>query len=168
MDSAKDSQSGPFSPEENFKKLTQLHRSRLYRVAMSRGLYIGQPALLLTLKQQGVCSQTDLAEALNVTTPSIAVSVKRLEKGGMITKTINEKDNRYNQIELTEDGRKSAKVCEDIFDTINDKMFTDFSKEELQQVNIFFDRMRKNLVNYDPDKEPVKPTRKRKTSKTAL
>ena len=53
MESAKDSQSGPLSPEENFKKLTQLHRSRLYRVAMSRGLYIGQPALLLTLKQQG-------------------------------------------------------------------------------------------------------------------
>lgn len=165
MDSAKDSQNGPFSPEENFKKLTQLHRSRLYRVAMSRGLYIGQPALLLTLKQQGVCSQTDLAEALNVTTPSIAVSVKRLEKGGMITKTINEKDNRYNQIELTDEGKKSAKVCEDIFETINDKMFNGFSKEEMTQINAYFDRMRKNLVDYDPDKEPVKPSRRRKSAK---
>ncbi|MCD8499291.1 MAG: MarR family transcriptional regulator [Clostridiales bacterium] len=138
MESAKESQSGPFSAEENFKKLTQLHRSRLYRVAMSRGLYIGQPALLLTLKQQGVCSQTELAEALNVTTPSIAVSVKRLEKGGMITKTINEKDNRYNQIELTDEGKKAARVCEEIFSTINSRMFNGFSKEELSQVNAFF------------------------------
>jgi len=164
MESAKESQSGPFSAEENFKKLTQLHRSRLYRVAMSRGLYIGQPALLLTLKQQGVCSQTELAEALNVTTPSIAVSVKRLEKGGMITKTINEKDNRYNQIELTDEGKKAARVCEEIFSTINTRMFNGFSKEELTQVNAFFDRMRANLADYDPDKEPIKPTRRRKSA----
>ena len=164
MASDKESPSGPFSAEENFKKLTQLHRSRLYRVAMSRGLYIGQPALLLTLKQQGICSQTELAEALNVTTPSIAVSVKRLEKGGMITKTINEKDNRYNQIELTDEGRKAAKTCEDIFNTINTRMFNGFSKEELAQVNSFFDRMRANLADYDPDKEPVKPVRKRKSA----
>ncbi|MDD2534687.1 MAG: MarR family winged helix-turn-helix transcriptional regulator [Eubacteriales bacterium] len=162
MDSTKESQNGPFSPEENFKKLTQLHRSRLYRVAMSRGLYIGQPALLLTLKQQGICSQTELAEALNVTTPSIAVSVKRLEKGGMITKTINEKDNRYNQIELTDEGKKSARVCEDIFEAINTKMFNGFSKDELTQVNALFDRMRQNLVQYDPDKEPIKKARGRK------
>jgi len=164
MESAKESQSGPFSAEENFKKLTQLHLSRLYRVAMSRGLYIGQPALLLTLKQQGVCSQTELAEALNVTTPSIAVSVKRLEKGGMITKTINEKDNRYNQIELTDEGKKAARVCEEIFSTINTRMFNGFSKEELTQVNAFFDRMRANLADYDPDKEPIKPTRRRKSA----
>ena len=163
MDSTKDTTSKPLTPEENFKKLTQLHRSRLYRVAMSRGLYIGQPALLLTLKQQGICSQTDLAEALNVTTPSIAVSVKRLEKNGLITKTINEKDNRYNQIELTEDGKKSAKVCEDIFDTINDRMFDGFSKEDLAQINAFLERMRQNLVQYDPEKEPVKPTRRKRS-----
>ncbi len=162
MDSAKVSQNSPLTAEENFKKLTQLHRSRLYRVAMSRGLYIGQPALLLTLKQQGICSQTELAEALNVTTPSIAVSVKRLEKGGMITKTINEKDNRDNQIELTDEGKKSARVCEDIFEAINSKMFNNFSKEELTQINAYFDRMRQNLVDYDPDKEPIKPARRRK------
>jgi DNA-binding MarR family transcriptional regulator len=163
MDSTKDQTSKPLSPEENFKKLTQLHRSRLYRVAMSRGLYIGQPALLLTLKQQGICSQTDLAEALNVTTPSIAVSVKRLEKNGLITKTINEKDNRYNQIELTDEGKKSAKVCEDIFDTINDRMFDGFSKEDLALINAFLERMRQNLVQYDPEKEPVKPTRRKRS-----
>jgi DNA-binding MarR family transcriptional regulator len=147
------------TPEENFKKLTQLHRSRLYRVAMSRGLYIGQPGLLLTLKQQGICSQTELAEALNVTTPSIAVSVKRLEKVGMITKKINEKDNRYNQIALTESGEKSALVCEEIFDTINSRMFNGFNDEELAQVNQYLERMRLNLSNYDPDKEIVEKIR---------
>lgn len=165
MDAVKDTQKSPLSAEENFKKLTQLHRSRLYRVAMSRGLYIGQPALLLTLKQQGICSQTELAEALNVTTPSIAVSVKRLEKGGMITKTINEKDNRYNQIELTDAGKKSAKVCEDIFEAINSRMFKDFSSEELKEINAYFDRMRQNLNDYDPDKEPVKPARRGRKAK---
>jgi DNA-binding MarR family transcriptional regulator len=155
MESVKEENVTPLSPEENFKKLTQLHRSRLYRVAMSRGLYIGQPGLLLTLKQQGVCSQTELAEALNVTTPSIAVSVKRLEKVGMITKKINEKDNRYNQITLTESGEKSAEVCEEIFDTLNTRMFSGFTRHELNQVNSFLERMRINLTEYDPDKEIV-------------
>jgi len=81
----------------------------------------------------------------------------------MITKTINEKDNRYNQIELTDEGKKAAKVCEEIFSTINNRMFNGFSKEELAQVNAFFDRMRTNLADYDPDKEPIKPTRRRKS-----
>ncbi len=155
MERMKDDSAAALTPEENFKKLTQLHRSRLYRVSMSRGLYIGQPGLLLTLKQQGICSQTELAEALNVTTPSIAVSVKRLEKVGMITKKINEKDNRYNQIALTESGEKSAEICEEIFDTLNTRMFKGFSKEELEQANAFLERMRVNLAEYDPDKEIV-------------
>ena len=82
----------------------------------------------------------------------------------MITKTINEKDNRYNQIELTDEGKKAARVCEEIFSTINSRMFNGFSKEELTQVNAFFDRMRANLADYDPDKEPIKPTRRRKSA----
>lgn len=148
------------SPEITFKKLTQLHRSRLYRVSMSKGLYIGQPGLLLALKQLGSCSQTDLAEVLDVTTPSIAVSVKRLEKSGMISKKMNESDNRYNRIALTADGQKSALLCEEIFESINTHMFDGFDDGERHLANQFFERMLLNLQNFNPDKEIVDQIRK--------
>ena len=48
----------PLTAEGNFKKLTQLHRSRLYRVCLSKGLFVGQPALLLAIRELGNCSQT--------------------------------------------------------------------------------------------------------------
>lgn len=144
----------PQTAEDNFKKLTQLHRSRLYRVCLSKGLFVGQPGILLTIRELGSCSQTELATALDVTTPSVAVSVKRLERNGLISKEINENDNRYNRITLTRKGMKAALKCEKIFGCINDKMFADFSDDEMEQLNNFLTRMNNNLSNFDPEKDP--------------
>lgn len=144
----------PLTAEGNFKKLTQLHRSRLYRVCLSKGLFVGQPALLLAIRELGNCSQTELAAALDVTTPSVAVSVKRLEKGGLISKEINENDNRYNRIALTRKGLKTALKCEKVFSCINEKMFTGFSEQEMTQLNDFLMRMTNNLQVFDPERDP--------------
>ena len=42
-------------------------------------------------------SQKELAEYLNVTAATVAVSVKKLEKGGYITRIVDQEDNRYQQ-----------------------------------------------------------------------
>lgn len=145
----------PSSVEGNFKKLTQLHRSKLYRVCLNRGLFVGQPGLLLIIRELGSCSQTELATALDVTTPSIAVSVKRLERGGLVTKQINEKDNRYNKISLTKKGQTAAHKCEQIFECINQKMFFGFSEDEKKLLNDMLIRMNSNLQVYDPERDPT-------------
>ena len=143
----------PQTAEGNFKKLTQLHRSKLYRVCLSRGLFVGQPGILLTIRELGSCSQTELAAALDVTTPSVAVSVKRLEKSGLITKEINERDNRYNKVALTKKGLKAALKCEKIYDCINKKMFSGFSESEKDDLTDYLTRMCSNLQNFDPEKD---------------
>jgi DNA-binding MarR family transcriptional regulator len=147
--------SAPNTVEGNFKKLNQLHRSKLYRVCLNRGLFVGQPGLLLTIRELGSCSQTELAAALDVTTPSVAVSIKRLEKNGLISKQINEKDNRYNKITLTKKGQQAAEKCEKIFECINNKMFNGFSADEKLQLNDMLMRMSDNLQSYDPEKDPT-------------
>ena len=61
-----------------------LQKQCLNKLLSDRGIHFGQPPLLFTLRQLGRCSQKDLAKSLCVSPASIAVSLKRMEKAGLI------------------------------------------------------------------------------------
>ena len=64
-------------------------------------------------------------------TPSVAVSLKKLEKGGYIEKAVDGTDNRYHKVVLTKKGSEIVKMSHEIFDQINEQLFSGFSLEEL-------------------------------------
>lgn len=65
---------------------------------------VSHPHMLFMLRfrsknSQGL-SQKDIADRLGVSTPTVAISVKRMEKSGLLCKIPDEHDHRYNLIVL--------------------------------------------------------------------
>ena len=110
-------------------------------------LHKSQHRLLMTLARLGNnVSQRDLAETLNITPAAVAVTLKKLEKNGLVGRKMAEKDNRYNEVVLTEKGKKIVKESYKVFKYADEKMFDGFSMEELDAFEGYLNRIKDNLA----------------------
>ena len=92
------------------------------------------------------CSQIEIARA------AVAVSLKKLESGGYITRETTESDNRTHRVTITPKGRSVIERSEQMFWETEKAMFEGFSEEEMQSLQQFFERIYENLLR-DQQKE---------------
>lgn len=123
-----------------------LHRYTVFTNTSSIGVYYGQPQILRYLKERGECSQTEIAKYLNVSSASVAVSIRRMQKSGLLEKKADDSDLRYNKIKLTALGLEKERRCLEIFEECSQKLVSGFSPEEKKQLAGFFERMIANLT----------------------
>ena len=86
---------------------------------------------------------------MNVSSATIAVSLKKLEKGGYISKEMDDTDNRLNQITLTDKGKKVVEQSKQIFQTLNYKVFDDFEHKELEDLSELLHKLNNKLNEID-------------------
>lgn len=122
------------------------HKSAVDQHVNDTKLHKSQHRLLMCLAGFGEkVSQRDLAEKLNITPAAVAVTLKKLEKAGIVSKKISEEDNRFNEVIMTEKGKKIVKESQKLFNSTDALMFEGFTEEELTQFEGYLDRIQKNL-----------------------
>lgn len=121
------------------------HRDLIERSISSTGVYRSQHQMLMSISDSPNVSQKELAVKSKVSAATVAVSLKKLEKGGYIRRVVDERDNRYNQLCLTEKGKQVVEKSKQIFMDVDKSMFDGFSPEELEKMEEFLDRMYENL-----------------------
>lgn len=127
-------------------QLAVFHRMKIYKVASESGLYAGQKIILDFILRNDRCTQKEIAERLFVSQPSIAASVKRMEKAGLITREQDEKDLRINRLSATKKGAELAEKCRMDFDAVDNGTFNGFTEEELKAIKNYLDRMILNVT----------------------
>lgn len=125
--------------------VSQLHRRMLEKLVGATGLHRAQHRMLMTLADHEFESQSALANMLEISTATVAVSLKKLERDGYIQKKVKEGDSRANFIQLTEQGKKVVESSREIFESIDKKAVRGFTDEELVVLRTFLSRMYENL-----------------------
>lgn len=125
--------------------LSCLHRYYISKVANSMGVYRGQPQIMDYLIKNGEVTQREIADYLRVSPASVAVSIKRMAKAGLLEKTADENDLRFNKIKITQKGVDIEHACREEFDKIDNRMFNGFSDNEMEQFESFLKRINENL-----------------------
>ena len=136
-----------------FHQLLRAHRNAHMTALAKLGVgNIGSPHLLVALSHYPgdpaqAPTQKELADRLHIAPPTIAASLKCLERQGYVARRTDEKDSQQ----------------------VDDAMFRGFSPEEREQVQAFHRRMLENLyqvggnkdVEYAPPPPPsIPPERK--------
>ena len=85
---------------------------------------------------------------MEISPAAVAVSLKKLEKSGFISRQCQENDNRVNQVVITEKGWKIIDLSTQYFKEMENAFLSDFSEEELKQLQSFLERMIKNGEDY--------------------
>lgn len=148
---------GDFTPAHGvmvrYMRIMKLHRYILDERLKETGVYRSQHQILMMLSDHSNVSQKEIAERLYVSTATIAVSVKKLEKGGYITRVMDQEDNRMNKLCLTEKGKHTVKHSREFFHNVEERMFRDFSAEEMAAMGQYLDRVYDNLSHLPLEKD---------------
>jgi len=136
-------------------KLQILHRIYIGRQASKHGLYLGQPPILEYVASHHQCAQREVADFMHVSPPSIATSVKRMQKAGLLVKAADDQDLRCNRLALTEKGLQVVRLCRKSFNKIDRQMFAGFNEQECEQLCSYFDRMITNLATGEFDNQNI-------------
>jgi DNA-binding MarR family transcriptional regulator len=132
------------------------HRKIMQNYLDVTGVYQAQHRLLMKIYHSQYASQQDLARSMEVSTATIAVSLKKLEKGGYINKVMDKVDNRLNQITITEKGNKVVEQSKQIFDSTDQKVFAGFTEEELGTLSGLLQKLDANLAGMEEQMKSTK------------
>lgn len=138
-----------------FRRADSMLGRYMDRMVRNTGVYPTQHRLLMILNREPSCSQVDLAEKFDVSPAAIAVSLKKLERGGYITRVADRSDNRINQVNITEKGKDIIQKSIRIFEEADRCFFQDFTKEEVECFLRLMERVYRNMEkeNCRPDRE---------------
>jgi len=132
-----------------------LKRFRLQNAIKGSKVFFGQPPVLDYLVEHGSCTQAELAAALGVSPASMAVSVKRMQKSGLLKKCNDENDLRRNIITITDSGRQELEKVHNEFDAIDRTTYDGFTDDELNRLKSYIERINNNLSKDLPDKKEL-------------
>lgn len=130
---------------EKMMVMIKLHKMYLERELNQSGVFRSQHQILMYIARNPDASQREIAEHQHVSTATIAVSLKKLEKGGYIIRSADQLDNRFNQIRITPKGQAVVEKSGFIFRRAEEAQFCGFGQDELSQLQDYLDRMRLNL-----------------------
>ncbi len=131
-------------------KMFQLNMLRRYytrKVSQEIGVYFGQPPILQLLDEHGCMTQKEIADSLHVSPPSVATSVKRMSKTGMLRKTTVASDMRCTKISLTDRGKSANAQFKKRFDEIDAMTLNGLDDEQREMLSEMLDIMINNLSN---------------------
>ena len=135
----------------------QMHIGRMqHRIIEARvrrlGIHPSQHILLMHLSQMGrFPSQTQIAQELDVSSASVARTLKSLEANGYIERCGSDVDGRRNEIAITAKGEEMVRRSREIFDRLEAATFENFSDAELDCLEALLGKVMANLRRMEQD-----------------
>ncbi|WP_434509576.1 MarR family winged helix-turn-helix transcriptional regulator [Desulfitobacterium sp. AusDCA] len=102
------------------------------------------PMLRILFEYPGL-NQREIAEKLNIKPPTVAVSIKRMEKAGLVERKQDQNNQRISRIYITDAGTQVMNLGRKIIAVEEEMLLQDFTEEEKAQVRQYLQRMRNNL-----------------------
>ena len=124
----------------------RLHRAAVEAQVDKLGIHRSQHIVLMNVSHQaGGVNQTAIAESLDISPAAVTVTLKKLEKSGLIERRADEKDARSKTIVLTEAGKNTVRQTHEMFLEVDRAMCAGISEEELEQLCNVLSKMIGNL-----------------------
>jgi DNA-binding MarR family transcriptional regulator len=136
------------SPGHVVNYMARLFARSLYRRIGPHGVTRGQFPVLLVLWEQEGPTQTELAEQLAVEQPTMANTLKRMERDGLIERRPDPDDRRQAHVHLTPRGRELQSALTASARETNAAALAGLAPEEVQQ---FMGLARRLVANLQAD-----------------
>lgn len=101
--------------------------------------------LLHYLLDGGLYTQTHLQKLVNIDRAAITRHLKALEEEGYVVREKNPINNRENFVQITKKGKEDTIQCQMDTNHFNNKLFEDFTEEELKTFLRYLEKMKNRL-----------------------
>lgn len=110
------------------------------------GIYQGQPRILTILKQNEGVTLSELSPLCNIGMPSLSVSLRNLQKSGLVRK---EGTGKNQKLYLTETGRERALIFHEQIDAFYKEFLSGLGDEAATQLNDSLQRFDDYLKDFN-------------------
>ncbi len=131
--------------ETRFAGFIRQHRRTMHRYFCSIGMFNGHPHMLFHLRRQPGITQKELAQHLEISPASVAISIRRLEAAGLVRREGDRKDGRVMHLYLTPAGEEMDTACSHGREFMMDALYQSLSEEELATLYTLLGKMTDNL-----------------------
>ncbi len=116
----------------------------------SIGVYSTQMQILMYIsdRKEYAPSQKDISQAFDISPAAVAVSLRKLEKAGLVLKNVFDKDNRVNNVSLTDKGNEKVEFIKREISDIADNLFSDDSENEVIVLENLLSKLQKIITDY--------------------
>lgn len=134
-----------FSAINKLINVQKKHKSLIDSEVSSIGIHRTQHRALMYLSKKGnLLSQKELAEHLDITAAAVTQLLQKLEADGYIERNLGE-DNRFNEINITEEGKKVVEKTRVLFSKVDSSLFDGFTEEELDTFTLLLEKILDNI-----------------------
>ena len=126
-------------------RLARLFARALERALSSHGVALGQFPLLLVLWEEEGLTQTEIARRLDIEQPTVANTLRRMERDGLAILTPDPRNRRQVLIRLTEKGRALRAPLTAEARAVNARGAATLSPEEVLVFVRLLDKMQASL-----------------------
>lgn len=133
-----------------FYRLAHLFARTLDERLAKHGVSVGQFRVLLVLWEQEDLTQVEIARYLNIEQPTVAITLKRMERDGIIKTMPDPLDGRRTRIALTERGQMLKGPLTAEAQYINDVAVKGLLADEVTQLHNLLDHVTNALTTFDP------------------
>ena len=134
-----------FSAINKLINVQKKHKSLIDSEVSSIGIHRTQHRALMYLSKKGnLLSQKELAEHLDITAAAVTQLLQKLEADGYIERNLGE-DNRFNEINITEEGKKVVEKTRVLFSKVDSSLFDGFTEEELDTFTFLLEKILDNI-----------------------
>lgn len=125
---------------------------KIYNQLEEYELHPGQVAVMKALDKKEGMSQRELADWLHIKPPTVAVSIKRMEKKGFLERKPDSQDQRIMRIYLTPHGKEINKELQELLKRNEEELLNGFEEGEIYLLQRFFKQMVDNVKHTLPQK----------------
>ncbi len=137
--------------------ISRLFGSEIRKTADEEGIPSGYRHMLMILAHRDGISQLELARCLHITSPTVSVTLSKMEQCGYITRRSNERDQRQTLVYLNEKGRQLEARCHQIAQETEKVSLNGFDEKEKRDFKEYLLRIYQNLGGNDgPFEEEIK------------
>lgn len=144
-----------------FRKVNRTWGRLIDKTVSVTKVYRGQHQVLMHIAHHANASQAEIAESMDISPAALAVSLKKLEKGGYIVRSADSVDERKKHIEMTALGNEIVAMSHTIFAQTENQMFKGFSETEIKDINYYLKRMLDNISDENISEEIIAAAQKK-------
>jgi MarR family transcriptional regulator for hemolysin len=117
-----------------------------------RGLTLARARALMALSRRGALNQRELAEELEIETPTLVRVLDSMEKQGLIERRAEENDRRVKQIHMTAQGLAAYETVHALSAELREELMSNVAAEEISTTLDVIRRMTANILTIGAEK----------------
>lgn len=135
-----------FSIGKKIRGITRNMKTYLNKQLADYSISEGQFEYFIIIYENEGINQKDLANIMNVGKASVTKAVKKLLEEDLVYRMVIEKDQRNYGLYISEKGKSYINFFDLTSISVSNKMFVDFSEEDIQKLQQLLDKLYNNSL----------------------